>query len=39
MAHKTTEQRICSKPNSSLYEETIRRLVWTAEVERFVHKN
>jgi hypothetical protein len=39
MARKTTEQRTCSKPNSSLYKEAIRRLVWTAEVERSVHKD
>jgi hypothetical protein len=39
MVYKTTRQRNCSKPSSSLYEETIRRLVWTAEVERCVHKN
>jgi len=39
MVHKTTRQRNCSKLNSSLCEETIRRLVWGAEVERCVHKN
>jgi len=39
MANKTTRQRNYSKSNISLYEEKIRRLVWTAEVQCSVHKN